>query len=53
MEKNKNLNIRIPKELHDKIKNEAIKKSVQTNELVTVSEIIRELLEIKFGKNEK
>lgn len=53
MKKDFPVNIRIPKELHEKIKKEAINKSVKTNEIVTVSEIIRELLEAKFNKNEK
>jgi hypothetical protein len=53
MKKEIQLNMRVSKELHEEIKREAIKKSIQKNELITVSEIIREMLEEKFIKNEK
>lgn len=53
MKKNFPVNIRIPKELHEEIKREAIKRSAQKNELITVSEVIREMLEERFIKNEK
>ena len=45
--------MRVSKELHEEIKREAIKRSFQKNELITVSEVIREMLEEKFIKNEK
>ena len=47
MKKEISMNVRIPKELHEKIKTEAINQSVKTNELITVSQVIRELLEKK------
>ena len=53
MKKEVQLNMRVSKELHEEIKREAIKRSVQINELVTVSEVVREMLEKKFMKNEK
>jgi hypothetical protein len=48
MKKEIPVNIRVQKELHEKIKTEAIKRSLETNELITVSQVIRELLEEKF-----
>ena len=42
----------LPKELHEEIKRDAIKKSAQTNELVTVSEVVREMLEKKYMKDD-
>jgi predicted HicB family RNase H-like nuclease len=43
--KDKHLSIRISSELHKKYINKAIKKSVEMNRIVKVSEIIREALE--------
>lgn len=48
MKKEISMNVRIPKELHEKIKTEAINQSVKTNELITVSHVIREILDKKF-----
>ena len=48
MKKEISMNVRIQKELHEKIKTEAINKSVKTNELITVSQVIRDVLEKKF-----
>ena len=53
MKKETQLNMRISKELHEEIKKEAIRRSVQTNELVTASEVAREILEKKLLKNGK
>lgn len=53
MIKNTPLNLRISKELHEEIKREAIKRSSQKNEFITVSDVVREMLEKKFLKNEK
>lgn len=53
MKKNTNLNIRISKELHDEIKKEAIRISVQENDLITISDVIRQILNEKFKTNEK
>lgn len=53
MKKDFPVNIRITKELHEEIKREAIKRSAQKNELITVSEVIREMLDKKFMKNGK
>ena len=53
MEKDFSLNLRIPKELHEEIKREAIKRSAQTNEMISVSKIVREILDKKFMKDGK
>lgn len=53
MKKDTNLNIRISKELHEEIKKEAIRMSVQESELITISDVIRQILNEKFKPNEK
>lgn len=50
MKKETYLNIRVSKELHKAIKTEAIIRSVKEDELITISQIIRETLEKKFLK---
>ncbi len=50
MKKEIYLNIRISKELHESIKKEAIKRSAKENNLITSSQIIREILEQKLNK---
>lgn len=48
MKKEISLNIRIPKELHEKIKKETIKQTIKKNELMTISQIIRAVLFKEF-----
>ena len=53
MKKDFPINIRVPKELFEEIKKDAIKKSFEKNEFISVSGIIREMIEKKYMKNEK
>lgn len=48
MKKEISLNIRISKELHEIIKKKAIEQSLKKNELITVSQVIREILKYKL-----
>lgn len=53
MRKDFQLNMRMSKELHEEVKREAIRRSSEKNEFISVAEVIREMLEKKFMKNEK
>ncbi len=53
MKKNFQLNMRMSKELHEELKREAIKRSSEKNNFISVAEVIREILEKKFIKNVK
>lgn len=48
MKKEISLNIRVSKELHENLKKEAIKQSLETNELITISRVIRKILKDKI-----
>lgn len=52
MKKDFPISIRVPMELFEEIKKDAIKISFEKSEFISVSGIIREMLEKKYNKND-
>ena len=53
MKKDFQFNMRMSRELHEELKREAIKRSSEKNDFISVAEVVREILEKKFMKNGK